>query len=157
MEYIVFNEINKITPGRDLLLDNKEDHPMIESIAREILYSINGTEFNDNFEITSEAFDLWSGTPGFTADIQEDYFKFAIGWAPRYEYEDLFIIIIEEDITKSRIVHGKATGPYGSGIKSVTETYPNFADHINLSIKEWHSMLTEYAQKFRVWRENERY
>jgi hypothetical protein len=95
-----------------------------------------------NKEFANDAISLYfQDEEGFDFQIETD--SVTIGIEPAYQYDELKIIQINRDKSKSYLQRGKAWGPYGSQIGKNTTVY---GDHKKKGkfvkfVDKWHEVL----------------
>jgi len=78
---------------------------------------------------------------GFDFQIEEDMVN--IGIEPAYQGDELLIISINKNKSKSYLQRGKAWGPYGSQIAKKTKTYSEYKRKGKFVkfVDQWHEIL----------------
>lgn len=146
-------KVNGKTAGRDLLVYNIKDYPQYKEVVRGMLQDIRYDDIDDNLELSKvqdsglgedKLFNTEYQYLGHTVEVNNDYFKVAVGITPNYQHEKLKIIIIEKDINQSKVISGISYGPYGSGIRSSEILYSKMKKgKYKEYIDKWHKALIE--------------
>lgn len=78
---------------------------------------------------------------GFDFQIEEDMVN--VGIEPTYQGDELLIISINKNKSKSYLQRGKAWGPYGSQIAKKTKTYGEYKRKGKFVkfVDQWHEIL----------------
>jgi hypothetical protein len=95
-----------------------------------------------NKEFADEAIAIYfHEEEGFDFQIGEDYVM--IGIEPSYQYDELKIIKIHKDKSKSFLQRGKAWGPYGTQIAKNTNIYGEYKNKGKFVkfVDKWHATL----------------
>lgn len=145
-------KVNGHTAGRDLLIYNIKEYPQYREVVKGMLQDIRDDEFGYDLDIMNfpgklggdKLFNTGLQYIGHTLQVNNDYFKVAVGITPNYQYDKLKIIIIESDIDQSRVISGISYGPYGSGIRSSEILYSKMKKgKYKEYIEKWHKVLSE--------------
>lgn len=85
--------------------------------------------------------DYFSQEEGFDFQVSKE--SVTIGIEPAYQYDELKIIHIDKDKSKSYLQRGKAWGPYGSQIAKNTRVYGEYKNKSKFVkfIDKWHEVL----------------
>lgn len=130
---------------------NIAKYPQFKETVKAMLTSIRSDEFEDDLIHTVNrdiGKDILCNTHlmylGHTVDVDNNYFVVAVGYNPVYANDTFMAIVIEKDITKSRMVTGYARQNYATGLMITVKEYTDMQrGKYKEYIETWHKALCE--------------